>query len=45
MGMWEFRFLVHYREIDVGEASEPEGYSSRSFPNSITRAVITDFAN
>jgi len=38
-------YLVHYREIDVGEASEPEGCSSRSLSNSITRAVITDFTD
>ena len=41
----ELGTLVHYREIDVGEASEPEGCSSRSLPNSITRAVITDFTD
>jgi hypothetical protein len=28
----EYRFLVHYREMDVGEASEPEGCSSLDSP-------------
>ncbi len=36
--------LVPFRVTDVGEASEPAGYSSRSFPDSVTRAIIDYFA-
>ena len=36
----KWRILVHFREADVGEASEPEGVSSRSLHNDVTRALI-----
>ena len=37
--------LVHFRGIDVGEASEPFRVSSASLPNSITRVGIELFAD
>jgi hypothetical protein len=42
--IYAFDVLLPFRGIDVGEASEPLGRSSRSLPNSITRAVIAHFA-
>ena len=39
----DYIFLVRFRGTDVGEASEPEGFSSRSLPNDVTRALIEYF--
>ena len=36
-------YLVRFRVTDVGEASEPEGCSSRSLRCSVTRAIIEHF--
>ena len=41
--MIDYRLLVRFRGTDVGEASEPEGCSSRSLPNDVTRALIEYF--
>ena len=36
--------LERFRVTDVGEASEPEGCSSRCLPNNVTRALIEYFS-
>ena len=35
--------LVRFRGTDVGEASGPERFNSRSLPNDVTRALIEYF--
>jgi lysophospholipase L1-like esterase len=39
-----YKKLVHYRWIDVGEASDPSGKPAH-LPNSVRQAVISDFTN
>ena len=40
MAFEKWRILVRFREADVGEASEPEGCSSRSLSNDVARPRI-----
>jgi hypothetical protein len=40
IGMPGLMYLVHHRGIDVGEASEPEGFSSRSLAMLFNSTII-----